>query len=268
MKEVLIIGIDGLSYAEFQSQQFSFPLLFDSCPSHLTTKSFCLYPPVSEPNWSAMFYGVSPTEMGYYDDLDVYPEYPFPYKNVFQMEGVETAVYAHWKPMFSLIGEENIYKKFCPIIHDEYDLEDFKRADVEIVEEYLKQPTNLKNSLTFLHLDSIDEAGHLFGYGDLFTSTCKQMDALVCRLLNHFFSEDGHSKYCFIVSDHGRDIKQNGLFHNNFEENTMTVPLFALSNRPCHFREKYVTNIDLTSTLYQIFETPCPEYCRSRSLIR
>jgi len=210
---VVILGIDGLSPDGVQKART--PLLHDLM-SHgaWTLHARGVIPTVSSPNWASMIMGAGPAEHGVTSN-DWQPD-------KFDISPVCVGDGGIFPTIFSLLRKQKP-ASVVGIFHD-WDgfarLLDPKAVDVlkhgngpddtmDLAVAFVKAR---KPTLTFVHLDHVDHAGHEFGHGTpQYYESVAKADALAGRMLDAV-KEAGiaGSTIVLVTADHGGMGKGHG----------------------------------------------------------
>lgn len=170
-EHVIFIGIDGAgSYFE---KYETFANIFSSSPTanavvnyHATSET----PSVSAQNWGSYLHGVSPSVHKCVNgsiscERFPYTQYPSIFKIIREVYPSSSLVsFSEWNSInYGLIEPSaRVYKssdkRFCATVYTTKEIEDMTL-------EYLTANASNLPQLMFVHLESVDEAGHSNGYG-------------------------------------------------------------------------------------------------------
>ena len=208
-KHVVILGYDGLSVAGFsQADAPAFHKLQNSGAYTLHARG--VMPTVSSPNWASMIMGAGPEQHGILSNEWKLGQTEFTptcsdeqgrFPTIFgllrkQRPAAQIAIFHHWQDFARLVepGAPTV------IEHGQTAEETIDKAV-----DYLKTH---KPDLLFVHLDSIDHAGHEMGHMTPdYQAAILEADALTARLLKAL---DMRDTVVLVTADHGGVGKKHG----------------------------------------------------------
>jgi hypothetical protein len=219
IEHVVVIGLDGLSSTGLHAA--ATPCL-DSLSRHgaysYTTR--CVLPTVSTPNWNAMLCGAGPEITGAINNSWKAGDFGFPYTamskghsfpNIFrilreQRPGAELGAIYNWGKFRNMLEEEllNMSEAYPS------QLETARKSAEYIL---AKKPTFL-----FIHLDSIDHAGHSDGHMSPGYIKCIEETDSHVKLIVDAIRQSGiaDKTMIMVVSDHGGIFRGHG--GNSYDE--------------------------------------------------
>ena len=158
IEHVIIAGIDGAGAFVPEAKTPCMEKIFSS-GAH-TFRAFSSRPSISAECWGSMLTGVSPLLHGLTNEWigkNVYPSdspYPTLYKRIRQVyPDAAIAAYCDWKPLIHGIVEEDA------------GVDCLSLPDKDLIGPACGYIVSHKPVFMFVHMDSVDGAGHQFGYG-------------------------------------------------------------------------------------------------------
>lgn len=210
---VVILGFDGLSPDGVQKAET--PVLHDLMRrGAFTLHARGVIPTVSSPNWASMIMGAGPAEHGVTSN-DWQPDR-------FDISPICTGDGGIFPTIFGLVRKQHP-NAVMGVFHDWEGfarLLEAKSVDVlkhgngpdETMDMAVAFVKERKPSLTFVHCDHVDEAGHKFGHGTpQYYEAVAKADALVGRMLAALKDAGIADRTIVLVtSDHGGVGKKHG----------------------------------------------------------
>lgn len=210
IQHVAVIGIDGLSIDGVRSAQASHlqALMMNAA---WTLEARGVMPTLSSPNWESMITGSSPeqhgiTSNGYLHQkielkpscLDAEGKFPTIFEVLRQQRpSSRIAVIHDWD------GFADLLEKQVP------DVLQHERGPEKTTDAALKEWNEHKPTLLFVHLDNVDHAGHVYGWGSKeYLEAVAEADRCAGRLLDALLASP--DTLVLVTSDHGGKGKNHG----------------------------------------------------------
>jgi predicted AlkP superfamily pyrophosphatase or phosphodiesterase len=224
-KHVVVVGVDGLGarYLNAAKMPALRRLMSEGAWS---LKARAVLPTVSSPNWASMIMGAGPPQHGVTT-------------NQWQPDKFEIAPVCAVQGRFPTVFGELRRQRRQARISVIHDWEGFGRlvepgaADVlrrvkgsaAATEAAVKEWSDRKPTLLFLHLDDVDHAGHTEGWGSKeYHKATAEVDALIGRVAEAVRgSAEAVSTLLIVTADHGGTGKR----HGNMTTNDIEIPWVA-----------------------------------------
>jgi predicted AlkP superfamily pyrophosphatase or phosphodiesterase len=211
---VVVFGVDGLSARGVEKGRV--PVMRGLMENGLwTLRARAVFPTVSSPNWAAMIMGAAPDVTGvtsnewqpdkreiipYCDDGGGHPPTIFGLISKARQDA-KTALFTDWPDFARLIEPSAASKVFA------------KDGDAsEVVEEAIRYLVIERPTLTFIHVDHVDHAGHTVGWDTPeYFQAVEKADELLGLVLKAL-DESGLSRetVVLVTADHGGHQKKHG----------------------------------------------------------
>lgn len=205
----VVIGVDGLSPDGIRNAKTpNLDALMES--GAYTLHARAVMPTTSSPNWASMIMGAGPEQHGVTsnewqrDKFDIVPAAKGPEGIFPTLFGVLRAqrpasvigVFHDWDGFGRLVEREA-----CNVIHDADGPEDATKRAVEFLR-------NSGPTLTFIHLDHVDHAGHEHGHGTPeYYAAVEEADRYIGEIMK--MVNPGNT-FLLVTSDHGGTGKGHG----------------------------------------------------------
>lgn len=258
-QHVLVIGVDGFGGMYLENSTDMLPNLKSIMElGTSTTRARNIFPTVSAPNWNAIITGMPSTDSGvnanewlpsYEKPTPTFPSMPpisgnnsFPQTHwqaaKLQNPNLTVAVSISWDWIHYLTDNKSVDYLFRGHENDNATVD----AMCGFIEKY--QP-----NLMFIHLDEVDDAGHMFGWGSkYYYQAVRHVDQLIGQLLNSL-KKAGilQNTSILVTADHGGWQHSHGAFMPCM----IYVPaLFMGPNIPPNQKfNTFVNNIDFAPTV-------------------
>lgn len=226
--QVVVLGIDGLNNYRFDE---AFTPNFDYLKQHAswTLNAQANEPLSSSPNWKSIITGTTPDkhhvlENGFnknvYKNNPSCEDEPKKFPTIFSLikrenPKAKVGLFEHWGAFWRLVKGDKLNKKFWW---------EFKpKPSVNRAMAFYKK----KNAtLTFIHIDQCDHAGHKYGHESAeYISALEQADQLLGIVLKTIYQKDDFKNTTLIVvADHGG----KGHGHGSGTPEGINVPLFII----------------------------------------
>ena len=211
---VVVFGVDGLTARGVEKAP---TLVMHSLMANglWTLRARAVIPTVSSPNWAAMVMGAAPDVTGvtsnewqpdkreiipFCDDGSGHPPTIFGLIRKVRPEA-KTALFTDWPDFARLIEPSAVSKVFA------------KDGDArEVVEEAIRYLVSERPTLTFIHVDHVDHAGHTVGWDTPeYLQAVERADELLGTVLKAL-DESGLRKetVVLVTADHGGHQKKHG----------------------------------------------------------
>lgn len=219
-KQILVIGIDGLSTEAMQKAELpNLKALMGRGAHTLTARG--VMPTVSSPNWASIIMGAGPEQHGI--TSNEWQRDKFAIEPLCQgREGIFPTLFsvlrdakpkAHLAAIYDWDGFGRLMEK-TSANYAEHVLHSDATAKAAIEYWKTKNPT-----LLFVHLDDVDHAGHEHAWGSpKYFSEATRIDGLVGQMVA---ATDPKSTLVLVVSDHGGTNKG----HGNANMNDLLIPI-------------------------------------------
>ena len=207
---VLIIGVDGAGGYFGETNTPNFDKVFGK--GSITYSGLSQKPTISAQNWGAMLHGVTYQTHHITNAIAtvvpwMQPKYPSIFKaysnNNKQAKFLSSVT---WTPInYGIIENINGLKKLYPS-------RTFKGKDSteQLIDSYncditIDALNSIDPSIAFVHFDSVDHAGHSFGYASPeYDEAIKKIDVLIGKLYDAYVNKGWEDNTLFIlVADHG-----------------------------------------------------------------
>ncbi|MDX2039140.1 MAG: alkaline phosphatase [Isosphaeraceae bacterium] len=212
-KHVVVIGVDGLSPdGVVKAETPVLDRLMKQGASSLRARA--VMPTVSSPNWASMITGAGPEQHGVTsNDWRV---------NKFEIEATAKGKTGYFPSIFTLLREQRPVARIA-VIHDwdgfkhlfDNALPNFlanPKGPVETTKQAVEQIVATKPTLTFVHLDHVDGAGHEHGHGSpQYYASVEEADRLIGEILAAIEKAGiADDTLVIVTSDHGGLGKKHG----------------------------------------------------------
>lgn len=254
---IIVIGVDGAGSSFREADTPCFDKIFENAA--VTYSALSSRPTISAECWGSMLIGTGPEVHGLTNDIVSSTPYDTesPYPSLFRRikEAFPDAVlgsYCDWNPITYGIVEGNIGvshatardKELTPVICD-----------------YIREN---RPDFLFVHFDSVDEAGHKYGYG-----TREHIGAVaeVDRLIGAVYSsieEAGmlNDALFIVISDHGGTNPSNGTggTHGGWTDGEKYVTFAAVGKGICNTEIKEMNIRDLSAIVLYGMGIEAPDF--------
>jgi len=260
-KQVIVIGVDGMSPDGVKIAKTPvMDALMKQGASSL--KARAVMPSSSGPNWGSMILGAGPEQHGITSNAWRVDS--------FTIEATVKDEDGYFPSMFDLVREA-MPKAKIGLFHDWSALNHFfnnKSLDVIMdthgpdttMQEAIKFIINQKPTLTFIHLDHVDHAGHAHQHGssEYYQSVVKA-DSLIGDLVKNLKANNLYENtHLLITSDHGG--KGYGHGGNSMEE--MEIPWIICGEgvRNNHTIKAPIDTYNTAATVLYLFNVKIPNF--------
>jgi|ERR1700744_2766715 len=242
----IVIGIDGLGTLFDENNMPNLSELFKK--SGELVKVNAMIPTDSAQNWGSILHGVIPCyhQIKFENLSKQYKndEFPSIFKIISnQYKNAKLGLFCSWDKIITGMVESNIInmKTYSPIIDENIASKIFmylnhKLFNNPIYDKYLvpKVVNFIKNNIDikflFIHLDDIDEIGHIYKYkSNEYNSKLKKTDEYLSEIINTI-KETWENPLIIITTDHG------GINNTHGKDSNDEVEVFICSN---HGLKKY-----------------------------
>lgn len=223
---VLIIGVDGAGGYFGEMDTPNFDRVFEN--GSITYTGLSQKPTVSAENWTSMLHGVSyQTHCINNTVAATVPWMRSKYPSVFKAysklhKEAKFLSSTTWSPInYGIIENMSSMKKIYPKNSFPNDPTE-QKLDAYNVDKTIEALGTMDPVITFVHLDSVDHAGHGSGYGSSEYVECmEKIDLLIGRLYDTYVEKGWADDTLFVlVSDHGHTLKGG---HGGEEETEKNV---------------------------------------------
>lgn len=235
-RKTIIIGIDG---AGNNFSQDTTPYIFELCRNDIfNTNSKAVLPTTSAQNWGAILTGLSP-EITCFTNESIKTSENLQFPTVFK----KLREKYKWEPMASIVNWSPIN---TGIIENKIDITKINCPDDQAVTEQVIQYINENDfKLVFVQFDSIDYAGHLFGYGtEKYFEMLKDVDSKISQIVNTLIKKGYYRDTLIIIcTDHGG----TGVDHGG--QTSQEVNTFFGAKKPYNFEielNKPMSNLEVS----------------------
>jgi phosphopentomutase len=254
----VLILIDGW-VLELNPPPVEFEFLFTE-PKTRFAMAKVPYPPLTEPSMAAMFHGVEPSVLeAYFDDEEeygTYKDYPTGVESLFKVlakSGKSTAICGGWKGLANEIVEPGFATDYTTSNPgDDVDRGTVRRA--------AKLIRDRSHDLVVVYFENADHIGHETGFGAEYDKALREIGRKVEQLVSGLRPEDSF----LAVSDHGRQISDNGRGHFEFTSLTTRVPFFLRTPNKDLSLSRFVSTVDVMPTILQELGVVIPDWVRSK----
>ena len=212
-ERVVIFGVDGAGGYFGECDTPNFDRIFSE--GNVNYNGMSEYPTVSAQNWGSMLLGVTPqthgmnnTHAGAIPHLGV--KYPSVFKTYSQRHKDATFFSAvDWSPInYGIVenGIKGMTKKYAKtMVKDKNDEVSVDRKVAELAVERLEK---YDDTITFLHFDNVDHAGHVAGYGsESYEKAVQEVDKCLGLVYDAYAKKGRIESTLFIcVTDHGHSL--------------------------------------------------------------
>lgn len=218
-KKVLLILVDGLRPDALLKcgDSYSSRLLEISTYS-LQAKT--VYPSLTLPCHMSLFHSVPPERHGIL--INVYEPLNHPVEGLCERlsaSGKNCAFFYNWGELRDLTRPSSLAYSF----YVSGDICGYEKADEMVTENALSYITTEKPDFAFVYFQSVDSAGHAYGWmGNEYCHACVQSLDRVRRLIEQF----GEEYNIIVMSDHGG----HGCGHGTQELEDMVIPIVCVGD--------------------------------------
>jgi predicted AlkP superfamily pyrophosphatase or phosphodiesterase len=206
-EHVVIVGIDGMKgEAVINAQTPNMRRLMKD--GAYTLHARAVIPLVSKPNWSAMMMGAPPEQTGVTSN-DWMPSKSEIMPVCTDSAGIFPTIFGvlrDQKPSSS-IGVFTDWDGFATLVEPKAEdaMEITKEDQAKTTQQALAFITERKPTLTFIHYDSVDEAGHTFGWDTpQYYDAVRKVDAYIGEVITALDEASiVHKTAIFVTADHG-----------------------------------------------------------------
>lgn len=267
IKHVVLIGCDGFgAYAVPEANIPNIKSLMQD--GAWTLKARCVLPSSSAVNWASMIMGAGPTLHGYTEWNSTTPEIPSVIKDQYglfptifsvlrqQRPAATEAVVHSWNGISPLFPHEAVnYIAAC-------DDDDDKAADSAAAIIRNRKPT-----LTFIHLDGADEAGHEYGHRTAeYYKAVNELDTRIGKIVNAVKAAGIMDETLIIVTaDHGG----KGKGHGGKSLDEVQIPWIAVGPHVAknHEIRDVVITYDTAATIAYVLGLKIPQAWRGKPVL-
>lgn len=262
VEHVLVIGCDGMGALAFGGGAANTPVMNRLMTDGAwTLKARGVMPTVSSPNWASIIMGAGPEQHGVTSN-----EWQ---TNKFGFEALERGPEGLFPTMFRAIREQ----RPAAVLACVHDWDGFGRLVEKSAVNYLVNVTNspktalhaaatikrLHPTLTFVHFDEVDHAGHNHGWkSPEYFAAVHEVDALIGGLLTALDDvEMGKSTLVIVTADHGG----KGKHHGGESMDELLIPWIARGPGVAHGRElaSPVNTYDTAATVLYALGVEAPK---------
>jgi len=198
IKRVILFGIDGAGTYFEQANTPNIDRIFRkgaTCKRTLTE-----LPSISGQCWGSMLHGVECERHGLNNSIAETMRYPVdsPYPSVFRvireaMPDAKLAAFSEWTPINSGIIEHDI------------DVYTYSALDFKMIEPAMEYINRNDFTLLFFQFDSVDDAGHRYGYGTPeYLEAIERNDGYIARIVDAIEKRGWMKDTLLLVeADHG-----------------------------------------------------------------
>lgn len=200
-KRVFMLGIDGMGAFNGKTETPNMDKLFAN--GAMTYTALASSPTISAQCWTSMLTGSTPEVHGLTNgDMHPIPNLPTIFKLIKEKyPEAETAAFTDWSPIAKSIISPDGGLTAYDVGHDD-----------DLCDRLLVYLEEHDPKMLFVQFDSVDSAGHHFGYGsDVHLERITHVDGLLGKLLAKYEERGFSSDTLFIVTaDHGGTPGTNG----------------------------------------------------------
>jgi len=268
MKQILLIGIDGLTKVSFNKSPFKNSNLVKFVNRGSLIFVDANVPTDSAENWGSILTGVVPKKHQLkYENLDK-PYNNNKYPSLFNIilknnEKFKVAAYVSWEPIITGMIENTLnIDKYAPKLSESC----LSKAFMYISHYLLKKPTydtyvvrkaleyipNNNANFLFVHLVDLDEIGHIFGFNSKkYNEKLMEIDNHVKLLIDKIY-ECWFDPLIVITTDHG------GLGKSHGGDSDVERNVFIGSNKNIDFN--YKSNMCCSQIILKYLNIDIPLY--------
>jgi predicted AlkP superfamily pyrophosphatase or phosphodiesterase len=256
-KHVIVVGIDGAGSFFREAETPVFDGIFQN--GAVTYRALASNPTISAECWGAMLLGVGPKVHGLTNSIVSSKPYPHDsaYPSLFRrirevMPDAELGSFCDWNPITYGIVEDNI-----SVTHD-------TDRDTELtprITEYIKAK---KPAFLFVQMDSVDGAGHSFGYGSPeHLKRIGEVDVLIGDIYNAVRQTGilDDTLFCVIADHGGTPFNGKGAGHGGWTDVEKYVTFAAAGKTVSHCEIEEMNVRDLAAIVLYALNIPAPEFC-------
>ena len=266
---VLIIGVDGAGgyFGEIDTPEFD--RVFGN--GSVTYSGLAQKPTTSAHNWTAMLHGVTyQTHCVDNTVATVIPWMQSKYPSVFKAyaknhKKARFLSSTTWSPInYGIIENMPSIKKIYPQLTFGNDPTE-QELDKHNVDKFIAALDKVDPTIAFIHLDSVDHAGHSYGYGSAEYKDCVlKIDVLVGRLYDAYVEKGWANDTLFIlVSDHGHKL-EGGHGGESDTEKAVTFAVAGAKGNIIHGSPEHFVTQDVASVVMYALGEAQPESWESR----
>jgi len=197
-KHVIVVGIDGAGSFFKEADTPAFDLIFSE--GSVTYSALASNPTISAECWGSMLLGVSPRVHGLTNSI--VDRYPYPHDSAWPslfrrirevIPDAKLGTFCEWSPITRGIVENNI------------GVDSDSAPDTELAPRIAEYIRKNKPVFLFVQMDSVDGAGHAFGYGSQqHLKRINEVDSLIDMIYQAAVDAGiiGDTLFC-VISDHG-----------------------------------------------------------------
>lgn len=257
---VIVVGIDGAGAFIKDAKTPNFDRIFSN--GAVTFDALASKPSISAECWGSMLLGVGPEVHQLTNEVVSKTPYPVdsPFPSVFQRikkvyPDAELGSYCVWNPITYGIVENNL-----GVSHDTAYDDDL----TPVICQYIRSK---KPDFLFVQLDSVDGAGHKYGYGTPeHLKRIAEVDALV-KDIHVAATEAGiiEDTLFVVIADHGGTNPGNGQggSHGGWTDEEKYVTFAAVGKGVRHSTVKEMNIRDLSAIVLYAFGIDAPEFDES-----
>lgn len=230
-QHVILVGIDGAGSFFKDAETPCFDRIFEN--GAVTYKALSVFPTISAECWGSMLTGVAPALHGRTNHIlkrEYYPsDSPFP--TVFSrlrkaFPSSELGAFCEWEPLIHGLVENGTDVTRCSAADEHL---------TKLISSYIR---NFLPTFLFVQIDSVDEAGHHFGYGSpQHIAQIETVDQFIGNIYQAVLdAEIADSTLFCVVADHGGTPLLPGMeeaAHGGWTENEKYVTFAAAGKTVC-----------------------------------
>ncbi len=252
---VIVVGIDGAGAFIQNADTPNFDRIFEN--SAVTYRALASNPSISAECWGSMLLGVGPEVHKLTNEIVSTTPYPTdsPFPSLFRrirevMPDAELGSYCDWNPITYGIVENNLGVSHATAPDTEL---------TPVICDYIREK---KPAFLFIQMDSVDGAGHGFGYGsEAFYKRIHEVDMLVNDV--HAAAADAgilDDTLFIVIADHGGANSPDGKGHHGGWTDGEKYVTFAAAGKGVNAVEIEEMNIrDLASIVLYALGIDVPE---------
>lgn len=256
-RHVIVVGIDGAGGFIREAETPNFDRIFQN--GAVTYRAMASYPTISAECWGSMLLGVSPKVHGLTNGIVSARPYPHDsaYPSLFRrireaVPEAELGSFCDWNPITYGIVEDDI-----GVTHD-------TGRDTELTPRIADYIQEKKPTFLFVQMDSVDGAGHGFGYGSPeHLKRIGEVDVLVDNI--HDAARRAgiidDTLFCVIADHGGTPFDGKGAGHGGWSDAEKYVTFAAAGKTVSRCEIKNMNVRDLAAVVLYALGIPAPEFC-------
>ncbi len=261
---IFIIGIDGLGRGALEHQPKNIKKFMEK--STTFTNVYTVFPPISSQAWGSLLLSVSPHKHGYTNEMiedytHEFDEYPSLFRLISQSgKGYDLRSISNWNPI-----NTGILENFDGLVKET------GQSDEEVTQKivsYIK--ASGENSMLFVQLDEMDEAGHKYDYfTDEYYKQLDRIDVLVGEILNSI-EQCGKmdNSLIFIMTDHGGGAKPKSHGMDDIKDMGIFTIAYGAGFKQGEKIHTKASIMDIMPTILQKLDIDLPSHIEGVSLLK